>query len=118
MKETVNLDEVHAALRQYAIDYAAKNEPRWHYDDSRTETPRGASYYVDGEFPGTSIYSKQEDILKLYKSCIRSYISQVVEQGGNEAGYLYISRVAPGDWEDYFGKSEKPYIFYKAFLLY
>ena len=29
LKETLNLDEIHAALRQYAIDYAAKNEPRF-----------------------------------------------------------------------------------------
>ena len=36
LKETLNLDEVFKELRQYAIDYAAKNEPRWHYDDSRT----------------------------------------------------------------------------------
>ena len=118
MKETVNIDEVYRELRQYAIDYAAKNEPRWHYDDSRTETPREANYYSDGEFPGVSIYSKKEDILKLYQSYIASYIRQVVKQGGSEAGFLYISRVAPGDWQDAFNKSERPYTFYKGFMLW
>lgn len=118
MKETVNIDEVFKELRQYAIDYAAKNEPRWHYDDSRTETPREANYYSDGEFPGVSIYSKKEDILKLYQSYIASYIRQVVKQGGSEAGFLYISRVAPGDWQDAFNKSERPYTFYKGFMLW
>ena len=118
LKETLNLDEIHAALRQYAIDYAAKNEPRWHYDDSRTETPREANYYSDGEWPGVSIYAKKEDILKLYQSYIRYYIDQVVEQGGSEAGFIYLSRVAPGDWQDAFNKSEGPETYYKGFMLW
>ena len=29
LKETVNLDEIFKELRQHAIDYAAKNEPRF-----------------------------------------------------------------------------------------
>lgn len=118
LKETLNLDEIHAALRQYAIDYAAKNEPRWHYDDSRTETPREANYYSDGEWAGFSIYSKQEQVIERLKPTIARYIGQVVEQGGSEAGYIYISRVAPGDWEDAFIRSERPYTFYKGFMLW
>ena len=118
LKETVDIDEVFKELRQYAIDYAAKNEPRWHYDDSRTETPREANYYVDGEFPGVSIYAKKEDILRLYQSYIKDYIDQVVEQGGSEDGFLYLSRVAPGDWQDAFNKSDSPYTFYKGFMLW
>ena len=118
LKETLNLDEIHAALRQYAIDYAAKNEPRWHYDDSRTETPREANYYVDGEWPGVSIYAKKEDILKLYQSYIRDYIDQVVKQGGSDEGYIYLSRIAPGDWEDAFIRSDSPYTYYKGFMLW
>lgn len=118
MKETVNLDEIFKELRQYAIDYAAKNEPRWHYDDSRTETPREANYYVDGEWPGVSIYAKKEDILKLYQSYIRAYIDQVVEQGGSDEGYIYLSRVAPGDWQNAFNKSEGPETYYKGFMLW
>lgn len=118
MKETVNLDEIFKELRQYAIDYAAKNEPRWHYDDSRTETPREANYYVDGEWPGVSIYAKKEDILKLYQSYIRDYIDQVVKQGGSDEGYIYLSRVAPGDWQDAFQKSDSPYTYYKGFMLW
>ncbi len=118
LKETVDIDEVFKELRQYAIDYAAKNEPRWHYDDSRTETPREANYYVDGEFPGVSIYAKKEDILRLYQSYIKDYIDQVVEQGGSEDGFLYLSRVAPGDWQDHFNRSDRPYTFYKGFMLW
>ena len=118
LKETLNLDEIHAALRQYAIDYAAKNEPRWHYDDSRTETPREANYYVDGEWLGVSIYAKKEDILKLYQSYIRDYIDQVVKQGGSDEGYIYLSRIAPGDWEDAFIRSDSPYTYYKGFMLW
>ena len=118
LKETVDIDEVFKELRQYAIDYAAKNEPRWHYDDSRPETPREANYYSDGEFPGVSIYSKKEDILQLYQSYIASYIRQVVKQGGSEDGFLYLSRVAPGDWQDHFNRSDRPYTFYKGFMLW
>ena len=86
LKETLNLDEIFKELRQYMIDYAAKNEPRWHYDDSRTEAPWEANYYSDGEWPGFSIYSKQERVIAGYKPAIEDYLSQVVEQGGSEAG--------------------------------
>ena len=118
LKETLNLDEIFKELRQYAIDYAAKNEPRWHYDDSRTETPREANYYSDGEWTGFSIYSKQEQVIAGLKPVIARYIGQVVEQGGSEAGYIYISRVAPGDWQDAFNKSEGPETYYKGFMLW
>ena len=118
LKETLNLDEVFKELRQYMIDYAAKNEPRWHYDDSRTEAPWEANYYSDGEWPGFSIYSKQEEVIAGYKKSIEVYLSQVVEQGGSEAGYIYISRVAPGDWQDAFNKSEGPETYYKGFMLW
>ena len=118
LKETLNLDEVFKELRQYAIDYAAKNEPRWHYDDSRTETPREANYYSDGEWAGFSIYSKQETVIAGLKPVIARYIDQVVEQGGSETGFIYISRVAPGDWQDAFNKSEGPETYYKGFMLW
>ena len=118
MKETVNIDEVYQELRQYAIDYAAKNEPRWHYEDRPGGNPQNSNYYTDGEFPGVSIYSKKEDILKLYQSYIRDYIDQVVEQGGSETGLIYLSRVAPGDWQDAFNKSEGPETYYKGFMLW
>ncbi len=118
LKETLNLDEIFKELRQYMIDYAAKNEPRWHYDDSRTEAPWEANYYSDGEWPGFSIYSKQEQVIAGLKPVIARYIGQVVEQGGSEAGYIYISRVAPGDWQDAFNKSEGPETYYKGFFLW
>lgn len=118
LKETLNLDEIFKELRQYMIDYAAKNEPRWHYDDSRTEAPWEANYYSDGEWGGFSIYSKQEEVIARYKKSIEVYLSQVVEQGGSEAGYLYLFRVAPGEQEDAFNKSERPYTYYKGFFLW
>ena len=118
LKETLNLDEIHAALRQYAIDYAAKNEPRWHYEDRPGGNPQNSNYYSDGEWAGFSIYSKQEEIITGYKKTIARYISQVVEQGGSEAGFIYLSRVAPGDWQDAFNKSEGPETYYKGFMLW
>ena len=118
LKETLNLDEIFKELRQYMIDYAAKNEPRWHYDDSRTETPWEANYYSDGEWPGFSIYSKQERVIAGYKPAIEDYLSQVVEQGGSEAGYLYLFRVAPGEQQDAFTKNEGPETYYKGFFLW
>ena len=118
LKETLNLDEIFKELRQYMIDYAAKNEPRWHYDDSRTEAPREANYYSDGEWPGFSIYSKQERVIAGYKPAIEDYLSQVVEQGGSETGYLYLFRVVPGDRQDAFNKSEGPETYYKGFFLW
>lgn len=118
MKETVNIDEVFQELRQYAIDYATKNEPRWHYEDRPGGNPQNSNYYTDGEFPGVSIYSKKEDILKLYQSYIADYIRQVVKQGGSDSGLLYVSRVAPGDWQDAFQKSEGPETYYKGFMLW
>ena len=118
LKETLNLDEIFKELRQYAIDYAAKNEPRWHYEDRPGGNPQNSNYYTDGEFPGVSIYAKKEDILKLYQSYIRDYIDQVVKQGGSDEGYIYLSRVAPGDWQDAFNKSEGPETYYKGFMLW
>ncbi len=118
LKETLNLDEIFKELRQYMIDYAAKNEPRWHYDDSRTEAPWEANYYSDGEWPGFSIYSKQERVIAGYKPAIEDYLSQVVEQGGSEAGYLYLFRVALGEQQDAFTKNEGAETYYKGFFLW
>ena len=118
LKETLNLDEIHAALRQYAIDYAAKNEPRWHYEDRPGGNPQNSNYYSDGEWAGFSIYSKQETVIAGLKPVIARYIGQVVEQGGSETGFIYISRVAPGDWQDAFNKSEGPETYYKGFMLW
>ena len=56
--------------------------------------------------------------MKLYQSYIRAYIDQVVEQGGSDEGYIYLSRVAPGDWQDAFNKSDSPYTYYKGFMLW
>ena len=118
LKETLSLDEIYAALRQYAIDYAAKNEPRWHYEDRPGGNPQNSNYYSDGDWGGFSIYSKQENVIAGYKPVIEDYLSQVVKQGGSETGFIYISRVAPGEQEDAFNKSERPYTFYRCFMLW
>ena len=118
LKETLNIDEIYTELRQYAIDYAAANEPRWHYEDRLTGNPQNSNYYSDGEFPTVSVYSKKEDVLKLYKAYIRSYISLVVEQGGYDSGFIFLSRVGIGDWDDHFFRNEGPDVFYNAFMLY
>lgn len=118
LKETLNLDEIFKELRQYAIDYAAKNEPRWHYEDRPDGNPQNSNYYSDGDWGGFSIYSKQENVIAGYKPTIERYIGQVVEQGGSETGFIYLSRVAPGEQEDAFNKSERPYTFYRCFMLW
>lgn len=118
LKETINIDEIYTELRQYAIDYATANEPRWHYEDRPTGNPQNSNYYSDGEFPGFSIYSRQEDVISTYKLEIKGYISRVVKQGGYDSGFLFFSKVRPGDWEDHFSKSDRPYIYYNAFMLY
>ena len=118
LKETLNIDEIYTELRQYAIDYAAANEPRWHYEDRPTGNPQNSNYYSDGEWAGFSIYSRQEDVIKGYKPTIARYISQVVKQGGYDSGFLFFSRVGIGDWDDHFGKNEGPDVYYNAFMLY
>ena len=118
LKETLDIDEVFKELRQYMIDYAAKYEPRWHYEDRPGGNPQNSNYYSDGEWAGFSIYSKQDEVIAGYKKSIEVYLSQVVEQGGSETGFLYISRVAPGDWQDAFNKSEGPETYYKGFFLW
>lgn len=118
LKETLNIDEIYTELRQYAIDYAAANEPRWHYEDRPTGNPQNSNYYSDGHWAGFSIYSRQEDVIDLYKLEIKGYISQVVEQGGYDSGFLYFSRVGIGDWDDHFFKNEGPDVYYNAFMLY
>ena len=118
LKETLNIDEIYKELRQYAIDYAAENEPRWHYEDRPTGNPQNSNYYSDGELGRFSIYSKQEDVIRLYKGGIETYILQVVKQGGYDSGFLYFSRVGVGDWDDHFSTNEGPSIYYNAFMLY
>lgn len=118
LKETLNIDEIYTELRQYAIDYAAANEPRWHYEDRPTGNPQNSNYYSDGELGVFSIYSRQKDVIRLYKGGIETYISQVVKQGGYDSGFLFFSRVGVGDWDDHFSKNEGPDVYYNAFMLY
>ena len=118
LKETLNIDEIYKELRQYAIDYAAENEPRWHYEDRPTGNPQNSNYYSDGHWADFSIYSRQEDVIKFYKPEIKGYISRVAKQGGCDFGFLYFSKVGTGDWEDHFFRNEGPDIHYNAFMLY
>ena len=48
LKERLNVDEIYQEVRQYAIDYAAANEPRWHYEDRPTGNPQNSNYYSYG----------------------------------------------------------------------
>ena len=118
LKERLNVDEIYQEVRQYAIDYAAANEPRWHYEDRPTGNPQNSNYYSDGEWAGFSIYSKQEEVIAYLKGNAKRYISQVVEQGGYDSGFIFFSRVGVGDWDDHFGKNEGPDVYYNAFMLY
>ena len=67
---------------------------------------------------GFSIYSKQEEVIAYLKGNAKRYISQVVEQGGYDSGFIFFSRVGVGDWDDHFGKNEGPDVYYNAFMLY
>ena len=118
LKERLNVDEIYQEVRQYAIDYAAENEPRWHYEDRPTGNPQNSNYYSDGHWAGFSIYSKQDEVIAYLKGNTRQYISQVVEQGGYDSGFIFFSRVGIGDWDDHFGKNEGPDVYYNAFMLY
>ena len=118
LKERLNVDEIYQEVRQYAIDYAAENEPRWHYEDRPTGNPQNSNYYSDGEWAGFSIYSKQDEVIAYLKGNTRRYISQVVKQGGYDSGFIFFSRVGIGDWDDHFGKNEGPDVYYNAFMLY
>ena len=118
LKETLNIDEIYTELRQYAIDYAAANEPRWHYEDRPTGNPQNSNYYSDGEWAGFSIYSRQEDVISTYKLEIKGYISRVVKQGGYDSGFLYFAKVRPGDPYDHFDVWRDKDTFYSAFMLY
>ncbi|MCI6855577.1 MAG: hypothetical protein MR908_09815 [Firmicutes bacterium] len=118
LKEILNIDEIYKELRQYAIDYAAENEPRWHYEDRPTGNPQNSNYYSDGHWADFSIYSRQEDVIEFYKPEIKGYISRVAKQGGYDSGFLYFSKVGTGDWEDHFFRNEGPDIHYNAFMLY
>ena len=99
LKETLNPDEILAALRQYTIDYAKKNNPKFIYLDGREgSTPENSAYYVDGAFAGFSMYARQEDVIEAYKETIERYVDSVGRSGEN-CGFLYIRKSYPGDAE-------------------
>lgn len=99
LKETLNKDEILAALRQYTIDYAKKNNPKFQYlDDRESSTPEDSAYYVQGAFAGFSMYARQEDVIEAYKETIARYVDSVGRSGEN-CGFLFIRKSYPGDAE-------------------
>ena len=99
LEETLNLDEVVSALRDYTIKYAAENYPGFTYDDTRSHsTDQDSSYYIYGAFGGFSRYARQDDVIEGFKDNIDYYIDSV-ERGGSETGFLYARMSYPGDRE-------------------
>ena len=117
LRETLNPDEILAALRQYTIDYAKKNNPKFIYlDDREGSTPENSAYYVDGAFAGFSMYARQDDVIEAYKETIERYVDSVGRSGEN-CGFLFIRKSYPGDKEGVSGNStEKTY--YAMWMLY
>ncbi|MGN0715274.1 MAG: hypothetical protein ACI4LN_05580, partial [Anaerovoracaceae bacterium] len=118
LKETLNKDEILAALRQYTIDYAKENLPEFQYLDDRTSsTPENSSYYVQGEFAGFSMYAKQEDVIEAYKDNISRYINRLKTSGGEKSGFLYIRKSHPGDSEG-ISENTSDLTYYAMWMLY
>lgn len=101
MVETLDVDAAYKELKQYAIDYAAKNYPEWKYDDREIYhgIDADASYFIDGVLGGSSRYVRQEDFIRYYKGRIAKYIDWMKVSGGHPEGFIYIKRVRPGDSE-------------------
>ena len=117
LKETLNPDEILAALRQYTIDYAKKNLPEFQYlDDREKSTPENSAYYVDGAFGGFSMYAKQEDVIEAYKDNISRYIDSL-KRGGEKSGFLYIRKSYPGDPEG-ISENTTDETYYAIWMLY
>lgn len=118
LKETLNPDEILAALRQYTIDYAEKNNPDFRYDDDNIgQTPENSGYYVQGAFAGFSMYARQEDVIEAYKETIARYVDRMKTSGGENSGFLYIRKSYPGDAEGISENvTEKTY--YAMWMLY
>ena len=117
LRETLNKDEILAALRQYTIDYAKKNLPEFQYlDDREKSTPENSAYYVDGAFGGFSMYAKQEDVIEAYKDNISRYIDSL-KRGGEKSGFLYIRKSYPGDPEG-ISENTTDETYYAIWMLY
>ena len=118
LKETLNPDEILAALRQYTIDYAASNYPEFKYDDdNKGQTPENSAYDVQGAFAGCSMYARQEDVIEAYKDNIRRYVKYVNTGGGEKSGFLYIRKSYPGDKEGVSGNNSDE-TYYAMWMLY
>ena len=70
-------------------------------------------YLVYGS--GMSTYVEESGTLS---SLLNSTLDDHFFQGGSDEGFIYLSRVAPGDWQDAFNKSEGPETYYKGFMLW
>ena len=115
----MDVEAAYKELEAYTKSYAAKNYPEWKYDDREIYHGMDAdsSYYIEGAFVGSSIYAKQDDFVKNYKSDIARYIDRMKSSGGQESGFIYIKKSRPGDTEGiHENYSDETY--YKVWMLY
>lgn len=97
LKETLDLDEIMAELKEYTIKYAAKVFPEFRYkENTEGRTPENNNYNIDGVLGYSSMYARQEDVIVHYKNRIKRYI----DLGYDDArGFLYARKVCPGEQE-------------------
>ena len=120
MVETLDVEAAYKELKQYAIDYAAKNYPEWRYigeDESEGMNDSNSSYYIEGVLGGSSMYVRQEDFVKRYKKRIENYIDRMKSSGGQQEGFIYIKRVRPEDSEGIWTNNSVQ-TFYEVWMLY
>ena len=60
LTENINMAEILAELRQFAINYAAEHNPNFTYDDENQVPPEEGSFTIDGAFPGFSKYANRK----------------------------------------------------------
>ena len=101
MKETLDVEAAYKELEAYTKSYAAKNYPKWKYDDREIYhgMDADANYYTFGVLGLSPIYAKQEDFVEYYKGRIEEYIRRIKGNGGQESGFIYIKKCRPGETE-------------------
>ena len=119
MKETLDVDAAYEELIAYAKSYAAKNLPKWKYDDREIYhgMDADASYYTFGDLGISSMYAKQEDFVAYYKRGIEEYIQRIKGNGGQESGFIYIKKCRPGDTEG-IHENDSNRTYYAVWMLY
>ena len=119
MKETLDVEAAYEELEAYAKSYAAKNYPKWKYDDREIYhgIDADASYYTFGAFTGSSMYAKQDEFVSYYKGRIEEYIRRIKGNGGQESGFIYIKKCRPGDTEG-IHENDSNRTYYAVWMLY